>query len=138
MPSIIVYNDEKNVLYQNIVGHVQELVKAIHDDGTWPNFSEPIPPVRINEMIILTEQIHTSKRVSLKLTTKQCAVLQFLACSITPEQIAKKMGVTLPTIRMHINVLKKKFKADTRDQLMAMAGYLQICDPFIIESKEKR
>ncbi len=130
MPSIVVYNDEGNVLFQNIVYNVQELVKTICDCGVMPNYSESTPPVRINGMIILAEQIQTPKRTSPMLTAKQCLVLQCLANSLTPEQTAIKLGVSLPTIRMHINVLKKKFKADSRDQMMAMAGSLGLCDPF--------
>lgn len=133
MPSIVVYSDEGNVLYQNIVGDVQELVKTIHDGGVMPGYSEPTPPVRINGMIILAEQIQTPKRTTPMLTAKQCVVLQCLACSLTPEQTAIKMGVTLPTIRMHINALKKKFHADSRDQMMAKAGCLGLCDPFLSE-----
>lgn len=133
MPSIVVYSDEGNVLYQNIVGDVQELVKTIHDGGVMPGYSESTPLVRINGMIILAEQIQIPKRTTPMLTAKQCVVLQCLACSLTPEQTAIKMGVTLPTIRMHINALKKKFHADSRDQMMAKAGCLGLCDPFLSE-----
>jgi DNA-binding CsgD family transcriptional regulator len=130
MPSIVVYSDEGNVLYQNIVDNVQELVKTIRDGGVIPGYSEQTPPVRINGMIILTEQIQTPKRTTPMLTAKQCIVLQCLASSLTPEQTAIKMGVSLPTIRMHISALKQKFNADSRDQLMARAGYLGLCDPY--------
>ena len=130
MPSIVVYSDEGNVLYQNIVNNVQELVKTIRDGSGTPGFSEQTPPVRINGMIILAEQIQDPKRNTPMLTAKQCVVLQCLASSLTPEQTAIKMGVTLPTIRMHISALKHKFNADSRDQLMARAGYLGLCDPY--------
>jgi DNA-binding CsgD family transcriptional regulator len=130
MPSIVVYSDEGNVLYQNIVNDVQELVKTIHDGGGMLGYSEQTPPVQINGMIILAEQIQGPKRNTPMLTAKQCVVLQCLASSLTPEQTAIKMGVTLPTIRMHISALKHKFNADSRDQLMARAGYLGLCDPY--------
>jgi DNA-binding CsgD family transcriptional regulator len=130
MPSIVVYNDDGNILYQNIVRDVQELVKAIHDGETLPDYSGSTPTVKINGMLILAEQIPTSKPIGPKLTAKQCMVLQGLASSHTPGQIAIKMGISEPTIRMHISALKKKFNADSRDQLMAMAGYLGLCDPY--------
>ena len=130
MPSIVVYNDDGNILYQNIVSDIQELVKAIHDGETLPGYSESTPTVRINGMIILAEHIPTTKPPGPKLTTKQCIVLQGLACSFTPGQIAIKMGISEPTIRMHISALKKKFNAESRDQLMARAGYLGLCDPY--------
>jgi DNA-binding CsgD family transcriptional regulator len=138
MPSIVVYSDEGNVVYQNIVSDVQELVKTIHDGGVLPGYSESTLPVRINGLIVLAEQVPTSKRVAPKLTAKQCMVLQCLASSLTPVQTAIKMGVSEPTIRMHISLLKKKFNTESRDQLMAMAGFLGLCDPFQAEPSEKR
>lgn len=137
MPSIIVYNDDGNILYQNIVSDVQELVKAIHDGETLPGYSESTPTVRINGMLILAEQIPTSKPPGPKLTAKQCMVLQGLASSFTPGQIAIKMGISEPTIRMHISALKRKFNAESRDQLMARAGYLALCNPYQNETSEK-
>lgn len=137
MPSIVIYNDEGNILFQNIVDDVQELVKTIHDGGVLPGYSESTPPIQINGMIILAEQVLPPKRVAPKLTEKQCMVLQCLANSLSPDQTAIKMGISEPTIRMHLSVLKKKFKTESRDQLMAMAGYLGVCDPYENEREEK-
>ncbi len=58
------------------------------------------------------------------------SVLQLLARAYTPDQIALKLGLTEATIRLHISALKKKFGTDSRDQMMAMAGQLGLCDPF--------
>ncbi|MBA4376954.1 MAG: hypothetical protein C0401_12395, partial [Anaerolinea sp.] len=102
MPSIVVYSDEGNLLYQNISSDVQELVKTIRDGCASPGYSKSIPPVQINGLIILAEQVPTPKPVAPKLTAKQCMVLQCLASSLTPEQTAIKMGIAETTIRMHI------------------------------------
>lgn len=37
---------------------------------------------------------------------------------------------------MHIRALKKKFNTDSRDQMMAMAGTLGLCDPFTRKSNK--
>jgi hypothetical protein len=58
MPSIVVFNDEGNIVYQNTVDDVHELVKTIRDGGDLPGFSDSPPPVRINGLIILAEQSH--------------------------------------------------------------------------------
>jgi DNA-binding CsgD family transcriptional regulator len=137
MLSIVVFNDEGNVLYQNIVSDVQDLVKTIHEGGVLPGYSESTPAVRVNGLIILAEQALASKRAALKLTAKQCMVLQCLASSLTPEQTAIRMGISEPTVRLHIRLLKKKFNTESRDQLMAMAGSLGLCDPFQIETPKK-
>jgi DNA-binding CsgD family transcriptional regulator len=138
MPSIVVLNDEGNVVYQNNVNDVQELVKTIHDGGNLPGLYESTTPVRINSLIILAEQIPACKSNTPKLTKKQCQVLQCLACSLTPEQTAIKMGLSEESIRLYLKILKKKFNAESRDQLMAMAGYLGLCDPYQNEPGEKR
>ena len=136
MPSIVIYSDEGNVLYQNIVGDIQELVKTIHDGGELPGFTEPPPPVRINGLIILAEQSRVCRRPAPKLTQKQCQVLQCLANSLTPEQTAIKMGLSEESIRLYLKTLKKKFSTESRDQLMAMAGYLGLCNPYQNEPPE--
>lgn len=136
MPSIVVFNDEGNVVYQNTVDDVHELVKTIRDGGDLPGFSESPQPVRINGLIILAEQSHVCKRSTPKLTQKQCQVLQCLANSLTPEQTAMKMGLSEESIRLYLKILKKKFKTESRDQLMAMAGYLGLCNPYQNEPPE--
>ena len=59
-----------------------------------------------------------------------------LASSLTPEQTAIKMGLSEESIRLYLKILKKKFKTESRDQLMAMAGYLGLCDPYQKEPPE--
>ena len=61
MPSIVIYNDKGNILYQNIVNDVLELVNTIHEGGILPGYSESTPPVRINGMIILAEDVPLKK-----------------------------------------------------------------------------
>ena len=136
MPSIVVFNDEGSVVYQNSVDDVQELVKTIRDGGRLPGFSESSPPVRINGMIILAEINPVCRRKAPKLTQKQCQVLQCLASSLTPEQTAIKMGLSEESIRLYLKILKKKFNTDSRDQLMAMATYLGVCNPYQNELSE--
>ena len=46
------------------------------------------------------------------------------------------MGLSENAVREYLKILKKKFKTDSRDQLMAMAGYLGLCDPFKNETKQ--
>jgi two-component system nitrate/nitrite response regulator NarL len=64
------------------------------------------------------------------LSERQISVLQLLAKAYTTDQIALKLGLSEATIRLHISALKKKFGTISRDQMMAMAGTLGLCDPF--------
>ena len=131
MPSIVVINDEGSVLYQNVVEDVQDLVKIIRDGRNVPGYVlDDCPEVQVNGLIVLAGQPPKPKRKAPALSERQISVLQLLARAYTPEQIALKLGLTEATIRLHIRALKKKFGTDSRDQMMAMAGHLGLCDPF--------
>jgi len=138
MPFIVLYNDEGKVIYQNNMMDAQEFVKTIRDSSVLPGSSESTKPPEIKGLILLSEHVLTQKPIAPHLSKRQYAVLQYLASSLTPQQIAFKLGISKPTIHMHISMLKKKFNAESRDQLMAMAGYLEICDPFKRELIEER
>ena len=130
MPSIVVFNDEGNVVYQNTVDDVHKLMKTIRDGGDLPGFSESPTPVRVNGLIILAEQSRACKLPIPKLTQKECQVLQWLSLAKTPRQIAIQMVLSEESIRQYLKILKRKFNTDSRDQLMAMAAYLGICNPY--------
>lgn len=53
-----------------------------------------------------------------------------MARSFAPKQIASELAISEATVRMHINALKKRFNAESRDQLMAIVGALELCNPF--------
>jgi DNA-binding CsgD family transcriptional regulator len=137
MPSIVVFNDIGEVVYQNTTVDARELARKIHDEGFKADSFGFSQPVQVNGLILLTQSPPKQKRNIPKLTEKQCMVLQCLANSFTPEQTAIKMGLSENAVREYIKILKKKFKTDSRDQLMAMAGYLGLCDPFENETIEK-
>ena len=131
MPSIVVINDEGSVLYQNVVEDVQDLVKIIRDGRNVPGYAlDDCPEVQVNGLIVLAGQPPKPIRKVPALSERQISVLQLLARAYTPDQIALKLGLTEATIRLHISALKKKFGTDSRDQMMAMAGQLGLCDPF--------
>ncbi len=130
MPSIVVLNDDGNILFQNIVDNVEGLMNTIRDDGEIPGFNSRPPEVRINGFVVLVEQSAIPKKEFPPLSLKQMQVLHLLANALTPEQTALKLGISESTVRMHISALKKKFKTESRDQMMAMAGSLGLCDPF--------
>lgn len=130
MPSIVVINEVGSVLYQNVSDDIQDVVKAIRDGGILPGYSRACPEVQVNGLIVLVEQPPKPKRLAPALSARQVSVLQLLAKAYTPDQIAIKLGLSEATIRLHISALKKKFGTVSRDQMMAMAGTLGLCDPF--------
>ena len=134
MPSIVVINEVGSVLYQNVSDDIQDVVKAIRDGGILPGYSGVCPEVQVNGLIVLVEQPPKPKRLAPALSARQVSVLQLLAKAYTPDQIAIKLGLSEATIRLHISALKKKFGTVSRDQMMAMAGTLGLCDPFDLTS----
>lgn len=130
MPSIVVINEEGKVLYQNVTDNIQEVVKTIRDGGILPGYSGACPEVQVNGLIVLAEQPPKPQRLAPALSARQMSVLQLLAKAYTTDQIAIKLGLSEATIRLHISALKKKFGTVSRDQMMAMAGTLGLCDPF--------
>ncbi len=130
MPSIVVINEEGKVLYQNVTANIQEVVKTIRDGGILPGYSGACPEVQVNGLIVLAQQPPKPQRLAPALSERQMSVLQLLAKAYTTDQIAIKLGLSEATIRLHISALKKKFNTVSRDQMMAMAGTLGLCDPF--------
>jgi DNA-binding CsgD family transcriptional regulator len=64
------------------------------------------------------------------LSYREKEVLQYLAIGLSPEQIALKLSIKTRTVRKHLNNLRNKFDSESRDQLMARAGYLGLCYPY--------
>ncbi|NMB59264.1 MAG: helix-turn-helix transcriptional regulator, partial [Chloroflexi bacterium] len=67
-----------------------------------------------------------------KLSLRESEVLQYLAYGFSPDQIAVKMKIKVRTVRKHLDNLEAKFQTNSRDQLMARAGYLRLCNPYQI------
>ena len=70
-----------------------------------------------------------------RLSLREAEVLQFLANGLTPEQTALQMDIKVRTVRKYLDNLRRKFNTGSRDQLMARAGYLRLCDPYKITSR---
>jgi DNA-binding NarL/FixJ family response regulator len=130
VPPIVVINEVGSVLFQNVSDDIQEVVNAIRDGGILPGYSGECHEVQVNGLIVLVEQPIKPRRLAPALSMRQVSVLQLLAKAYTPDQIAIKLGLSEATIRLHISALKKKFGTISRDQMMAMAGTLGLCDPF--------
>jgi DNA-binding CsgD family transcriptional regulator len=126
MPSIMVIKGEGNALYNKIQ-------KLIEEESTSEKSYGP-------DIVNLQEMPHQPGDCNPgfsydrpKLTRREAEVLQLLAMGKTPDQMAYKLGITPSMVRKHLYRLRAKFKTDSRDQLMAMAGYLRLCNPYQVE-----
>jgi DNA-binding NarL/FixJ family response regulator len=130
MPPIIVMTDEGKIVFQNVLENPEELIEHLQGNGAIPGISENCPRVKINSLIVLTDQEPENKPDVPKLSMRQASVLQLLSNGYSPEQIALKLNLSMPTIRLHMTKLKEKFGTSSRDQMMAMAGQMELCNPF--------
>lgn len=64
------------------------------------------------------------------LSFRQKEIIELLAHSLSPKQIANELGISESTVRMHINVLKKRFNVSSCYHLMAVVTALGLCSPF--------
>ena len=61
------------------------------------------------------------------LSFRQKEIIELLAHSLSPKQIANELGISESTVRMHINVLKKRFNVSSCYHLMAVVTALGLC-----------
>ena len=137
MPAIVIVNDEENLNYQNITQNIAELIRTIRKGDQHPGIIETTQAERLDGLVILAPPPPVPTRKAPALSERQVLVLRLLARALSPEQIALKLGLSEGTIRMHMCAIKRKFKTDSRDQMMAMAGSLGLCDPFGTETTAK-
>lgn len=129
MLSILVYDSSGNFIHQCDVEDMQGLLRIFQTE-LQPRYSDNSFEVSISGKIVLTEPVRGPASVAPALTERQNQVLQLMACSYEPKQIAKELNISEATVRMHIQCLKKRFGVDSRDQMMAVAGALGLCNPF--------
>lgn len=126
MPFIKVNSDEGDILDQNFKG-------LDGGENMLPELSDPCKAVgdyHGYEFTITSKEAPPPEIEGPKLSMRESEVLQYLANGLSPDQIALKLGIKVRTVRKHLDHLEAKFKTDSRDQLMARAGYLRLCNPY--------
>ena len=128
MPFIKVNNEEGDILKINARG-IQG------DENYLPLLPDPCRAVvdyRGSEFTITAKEPLPAEIHAPKLSLRESEVLQYLAYGFSPDQIAVKMKIKVRTVRKHLDNLEAKFQTNSRDQLMARAGYLRLCNPYQI------
>ena len=128
MLSILVYSSSGDFIHSCDINNMQELFKVFRTE-LQPRYSDESFEVSISGEILLVEPVKGPPSVAPLLTERQRQILQLMARSFAPKQIASELAISEATVRMHINALKKRFNAQSRDQLMAIVGALELCNP---------
>ncbi len=129
MLSIYVYSADGEFVYRCDVEDMPALLRVFRTE-LQPRYSGESFDVMIAGKLLITEPQRGPASIAPKLTKRQREVVQLLAQSYVPKQIAARLGIAESTVRMHITVLKKRFNVDNLNQLMAVAGALELCNPF--------
>jgi DNA-binding NarL/FixJ family response regulator len=130
MPSIIVMTNEGNTIHKEVFDPTDAFFDQLMKNGKFPELSQIRSNAKINSLIIITEIVPESKPLAPNLSGRQINILQLLSKGYSPDQIALKLNLSMPTIRLHMTKLKEKFGTSSRDQMMAMAGQLGLCNPY--------
>ena len=134
MVSIVVRIEAGKILFQNFEPLGQDVLDTNRIENFQPgltDLSKSFSDKRKNGLVIIStkdDEVIPENRPAVSL--RECQVLRYMSNGLTPEQTAAKMGITIRTVRKHLDNLKRKFKTDSRDQLMARAAYWKICDPY--------
>lgn len=81
-------------------------------------------PARLTQLALETVQavkLYRSREKSLTPTPEQLEAVEMMACGMTVEQIAQKMGVSTAAIKKRIERVKDLMGARTQAQLIARA-----------------
>jgi DNA-binding CsgD family transcriptional regulator len=125
--------DGSGILNQEFTKTDQGVVKLDGVEDVRPRLPDPCRTVidfHGNKLTITPNQAPQPNIDHPKLSLREAEVLQYLANGLSPEQTALKMEIKTRTVRKYLGNLRNKFNTESRDQLMARAGYLRLCDPY--------
>lgn len=132
MPRIILFGDGDTVTLLNESGSPDTIIRSIQS-GLWqPKLPDPVGPFQAiynGDTIIVTRRPNdTNKKSKLRVTPHEQYVLEGMVNGLGDQQIAHVYGIKLRMVRHFVTNLKLKFKASTREQLVAHAVALGLVD----------
>ena len=130
-------DDNGEVISEIPVSNAEKVFRALDADGEPSTGDEKrVVETRRNGTRYVTAHSIKKKRGKPDLSWREEQVLEGLCNALSPGQIAVSLGIQVRTIRKHLDGLKKKFQAESRDQMIARAGFLGYCDPYIKDPSE--
>lgn len=95
-----------------------------------PRWAEHPDSAKIGGKMLVIDSQRGPESMLPALSFRQKEIIELLAHSLSPKQIANELGISESTVRMHINVLKKRFNVSSCYHLMAVVTALGLCSPF--------
>jgi DNA-binding CsgD family transcriptional regulator len=132
MPSVLILDDNGEILYLNENQSTEETLRML-GRGTAPaqpdSSDQLVDILKTKGVAYVAVDFHKPIKHPI-LSPRETEVLICIANALSPEQTAIKLGIKVRTVRKHIYGLMRKLSARSRDQLMARAGYLKLCNPY--------
>ena len=99
----------------------QEFLAWLQEHSRWVTLAAQVIDARLVE---LTMPSLTGPRLS----PRERESLNWLASGLRYDRIAERMGITLPTVELHVTNARRKLGAKTREQAVALAVALGLLD----------
>ena len=132
MPFFRIYNDHGKIFYEIPISNAEEVFRplAVNEKAVQNEEEAQAIIVQRKGAQYATDHRHKKDDERPKLSLREHEVLKCLGKGFSPEQTAIELGISVRTVRKHMDNIKRKFHTDSRDQMMARAGYLGLCNPY--------
>jgi DNA-binding CsgD family transcriptional regulator len=133
MPVVVICDEAGSYVIQSTALAGSELTEAINN-GTWlpPQHLRIPPPYQIlqrGELTFITNQCAHPCSPEPELSLQEIRVLKYVVTGHSLQETAAMLYISVRTVRQHLENLKKKLNAKSRDHLMALAGSMGLGKP---------
>lgn len=127
--TLSVYSADGEFILNCQMEDMASFLHVIHTEFE-PRWAEHPDSAKIRGKMLVIDSQRGPESMLPALSFRQKEIIEPLAHSLSPKQIANELGISESTVRMHINVLKKRFNVSSCYHLMAVVTALGLCSPF--------
>ena len=127
--TLSVYSADGEFILNCQMEDMASFLHVIHTEFE-PRWAEHPDSAKIRGKMLVIDSQRGPESMLPALSFRQKEIIELLAHSLSPQQIANELGISESTVRMHINVLKKRFNVSSCYHLMAVVTALGLCSPF--------
>ena len=127
--TLSVYSADGEFILNCQMEDMASFLHVIHTEFE-PRWAEHTDSAKIRGKMLVIDSQRGPESMLPALSFRQKEIIELLAHSLSPKQIANELGISESTVRMHINVLKKRFNVSSCYHLMGVVTALGLCSPF--------
>ena len=127
--TLSVYSADGEFILNCQMEDMASFLHVIHTEFE-PRWAEHPDSAKIRGKMLVIDSQRGPESMLPALSFRQKEIIELLAHSLSPKQIANELGISESTVRMHINVLTKRFNVSSCYHLMAVVTALGLCSPF--------